>query len=91
MILKNKLGMTKQVDTGFCWLTLLFGAFVPLFRGMLKEFFLWIAVAVIVPLLFPSPLALIIIIVFYFYMCATMNDKYLEYLVAKGYEPVKEE
>ena len=38
--LKSNSGLIKEVPIGFSWTVLLFGGFVPLFRGDIKWFFI---------------------------------------------------
>ena len=39
-LLRNRQGITKSVKSGFSWTYFFFGAFVPLFRGDFKWFFI---------------------------------------------------
>ena len=91
IILKNKLGMIKSVELGFCWLTFFFGIFVPLLRGMTKVFFTWLGVAILMGIVLPYPITIIGGVAYNIYMCTVMNEKYVEHLVSKGYEPIKED
>lgn len=71
--LKNQSGVKIQVSTGFSWTTLLFGCFVPLFRGDIKWFWIMLILALLTygisNLIFP-----------FFY-----NSVYLQSLLTQGY------
>lgn len=71
--LQNQTGMKIQCDTGYSWTTLLFGCFVPIFRGDGKWFFIMLICALITygisNLIFP-----------FFY-----NDVYIKRLLEKGF------
>lgn len=73
IVLVNQTGMKKEVPTGYSWTTLLFGCFVPLFRGDGKWFFIMLVCALITygisNLIFP-----------FFY-----NDVYIKGLLEKGF------
>ena len=77
--LKNKVtGLTKIAPVGFSWTTLLFGVFVPLFRGDIKWFIITVILAVIT-----FGLGWLLIPFFY-------NNRYIVDLIEKGYEPTDE-
>lgn len=71
--LKNQSGVKIQVPTGFSWTTLLFGCFVPLFRGDMKWFVVMLILALLTygisNLIFP-----------FFY-----NSVYLQNLLTQGF------
>jgi hypothetical protein len=71
-------GLIKEVPAGFSWTTLFFGAFVPLFRGDLKWFFIFIVISI-----FTFGLAWFVIPFIY-------NKIYLKELLQKGFVPADE-
>lgn len=74
VIMRHPNGVTKKVKVGFSWTTLCFGCFVPLIRGELglatRYFFL---------ALFTLGLA-------WFIIPFTINKRYREMLLERGYE-----
>lgn len=76
IVLRNEMGITKQVKVGFSWTMLLFGVFVPLYRGDIKWFLITLFVGFLTVgiswWIFP-----------FFY-----NKVYYEDLLSKGYKVV---
>ena len=71
-------GLIKQVPAGFSWTTLLFGAFVPLLRGDIKWFIIFMILAIIT---FGFA---------WFVIPFVYNKIYMKELLAKGYIPADE-
>lgn len=85
--LKNEnTNQVKRVKAGFSWTTLLFGAFVPLFRAD-WTWFLLMLVSNIVLAFYVSPygaLGLEIVLAFIY------NKYYIQRLETKGFKPMDE-
>ena len=77
LVLRNQMGVMKQVKVGFSWTMLFFGIFVPLVRGDIKWFFLSIIIVAIT-----GGIAWLILPFFY-------NKAYLHDLMNKGYKVVQ--
>jgi len=65
----------RDVPIGFSWTTLLFGVFVPLLRGDIKWFFIFLVLAIIT-----GGVAWLVIPFIY-------NKIYVKGLISKGYVP----
>lgn len=87
IVLKNEVGLQKEVKIGFSWTTFFFGCLVPLVRGDVK----WAAIMVGISLLVGSFTfgigAAVVGIVFSF----KYNKIYAAGLVEKGYKAVNED
>lgn len=80
--LKNDAGVMKKAPVGFSWTMLLFGPFVPLFRGDIKWTILYLLVVfVTLPLYGIGWLILPFI----------YNKRYIINLLERGYKPADEE
>ena len=77
MFVKNPMtGEVKKVKRGFSWTMLFFGAFVPLFRGDWKWFFLsWL-------------LAIVTVGIAWLVLPFKYNKIYMKELHMKGFRPV---
>lgn len=73
-------GITKNAPQGYSWTMLLFGAFVPLFRGDLKHAAILFCITFLVALI-AGPLAIIVPIVY----AGLYNNLYYEDLLMKGF------
>lgn len=80
--LKNEAGLVKKVPVGFSWTMLIFGPFVPLFRGDLKWTILFLS-AVIFTLPFYG--------LGWFVLPFIYNKRYIMSLLERGYKPMDEE
>lgn len=82
--IKNQTGYIKEVKVGFSWTTLLFGFFVPLFRGDWK----WFAIMLLVCLVVGGTTMIPWIASFVF--AFTYNNQYLKAMLEKGWIPADE-
>lgn len=76
MMLKNQIGATKEIKTGFSWTTLFFGCFPAMFRGDWK----W-AIIMILAAIVTSGISWLIFPFFY-------NRLYIKDLLNNGYRPL---
>ena len=68
-------GYKRHVKLGFSWTALFFGALVPLFRGHIKWFFIYLIGSLIT-------LGIFWLVFPFFY-----NREYIRYLLENGYKP----
>jgi len=84
VLLENKrLNKTKKVPFLYSWISLSFGFFVPILRGDIKWFLIYLIPII---LYFINPLLVFSNIVIAFFY----NKRYIKDLIQKGYEPADE-
>jgi len=71
-------GLVKQVPVGFSWTTLLFGAFVPLLRGDIKWFIIFMVVSILT------------VGLAWFVIPFVYNKIYIKELLQRGFVPADE-
>lgn len=84
--LKNNVGVTKEVKSGFSWTTFFFGFFPALIRGDLKWAIIMFIIAAVVGSFTFGLGAWIPGIIFSF----VYNKIYIKELLEKGYQPADE-
>jgi len=79
-------GELRDVPVGFSWTSLLFGPFVPLFRGDLKYFFGIVLGGFVFGILTYGIAALVL----WIWQAFSYNQRYVRSLLEKGYKPAEE-
>lgn len=79
VVLRNKIGQTKECKIGFSWTNLFFGWLTPLFRGDYKNFAIQLVVQ-----LFTFSISVLVFPFFY-------NKQYINGLLEKNFYPINEE
>jgi len=78
-------GIEKEAPEGFSWMTLLFGCIIPLTRGDLKWFAIFLAMQVFNVLVMPEGINIITGLLFNLAFAFTYNAKYRDELLLKGF------